>query len=116
MEKTVYEVEFIEKMDGENGSDGYGKSTVISQWSEYGISVYREHNMREFIIGSTEKAQNTALIIAAGADLYEALKETISDLFYQIESEHGPYKASKHPSIVKARAAINKAEGREPYA
>jgi hypothetical protein len=50
-----------------------------------------------------------AKLIAAAPDLLEALKSSVSDLFYQIESKHGAEAASKYPSIVAARAAIAKA-------
>lgn len=38
--------------------------------------------------------------------LEEALKEVVSDLFYQIESKHGPRKAYEYPSIAKAKALL----------
>ena len=38
--------------------------------------------------------------------LQEALRATASDLFYQIESKHGPRAASEYPSIVQARKAL----------
>lgn len=34
--------------------------------------------------------------------LKKSLKEVRADLFYQIESKHGPKAASKYPSIVEA--------------
>lgn len=43
-------------------------------------------------------------------DLLRALKECVSDLFYQIEARHSPEIARKYPSIVQAEEAIKKAE------
>ena len=43
---------------------------------------------------------------AEAEKLREALRDTRSDLFYQIEAQHGPRAASEYPSIVKADAAL----------
>jgi len=42
--------------------------------------------------------------------LYNALKEVIADLFYQVESKHGAKAANKHPSVILAKEAITKHE------
>lgn len=58
---------------------------------------------------SMKRWNANAGLIAAAPDLLEALQEAVADLFYQVEMRHGPEKASKYPSIVKAKAAIAKA-------
>jgi hypothetical protein len=42
-------------------------------------------------------------------ELVEALRDVKSDLFYQIESRHGPKAARNYPSMGKADAALRKA-------
>lgn len=59
--------------------------------------------------GETQEAN--ASLIAAAPDLLEALENSTSDLFYQIEMRHGAEAASKYPSIIEARSAIAKARG-----
>ena len=66
------------------------------------------------LVGHISKALNftyaSNITPEAVPDLVDALKDCLSDLFYQIESKVGPEKASQYPSIVKAREAIEKAK------
>lgn len=70
-----------------------------------GIST--EHLERH---GLPDFAQKISDLVAQRDELLAALKDVRGDLFMQIEGKHGAKAASEYPSIVRAKAAIAKAD------
>lgn len=87
--------------------DGYVIAVADLSSSSTGDKTTAEANARD---GNGEVIANETLRSAA-PDLLDALKAARSDLWLQIEAKHGPEAASRYPSVVKADAAISKAEG-----
>ena len=56
-----------------------------------------------------EKIADALNTLEASQELHNALKDCMSDLFYQIESKHGAEKAYNYPSYQRGLAAIKKA-------
>lgn len=54
------------------------------------------------------KDEQDAKLGAAAPELRQALSDVVADLFYQIESKHGPKAASEYPSIAKAKELLSK--------
>lgn len=79
---------------------GYNYSCYFGGKDQNWNEGYEEQDLAEHIAN--------AKLFAASPCLVEALQEVVSDLFYQIEAKHGPEVASKYPSIVKARIALDK--------
>lgn len=79
---------------------GYNYSCEFGGKDRKWDNGYEEEDLAEHI--------SNAKLFAAAPCLVESLKEMVSDLWYQIESKHGPQVAREYPSIVKAKAILDR--------
>lgn len=89
------------------GGDGRHGYAILSDNPEVG----RGYGVMWVEEGEFPNAKHDGPLFAAATDLLEALKAARADLWLQIEGKHGPEAASRYPSLIKADAAIAKAEG-----